>query len=77
MEERTYPPKEYDCETVMLFGKHKGKTCKQIYEEGEEGAGYLNWMVVKFTNDTFTDRFHSMIRGEEVIEDNVEEDIPF
>ena len=58
----------------MNFGKHKGKTCRQIYEEGEEG--YLNWMVVKFTNDTFTDRFHSMIRGEVVV-DNVEEDIPF
>ena len=75
MPEQTYPPREFDCETVMKFGKHVYKTCREIYEGGD--SGYLNWMVISFTNDTFTERFHSMIRGEDVpIEDDLD-NIPF
>ena len=75
-EEREYPTREFDCETVIKFGKHVNKTCREIYEEGD--AGYLNWMMVKFTNDTFTERFCSMLRGEDVeIEEDWEDSIPF
>ena len=75
-EEREYPPREFDCETVIKFGKHVNKTCREIYEEGD--SGYLNWMMVKFTNDTFTERFCSMLRGEDVeIEEDWEDSIPF
>lgn len=70
MSERTYPPREFDSETVMKFGKYVNKTCREIYEEGEDGIGYLNWMVNSFTKDTFTERFRSMIRGEKI------EDVP-
>ena len=59
-EEREYPSREFDCETVIKFGKHVNKTCREIYEGGD--AGYLEWMMSKFTNDTFTDRFVSMVR---------------
>ena len=34
----TFPSREFDCETVIKFGKHKGKTCQQIYNED---SGYL------------------------------------
>jgi len=75
-ETRTYPAREFTPETVIKFGKHVNKTCQEIYELGDDGASYLNWMVNSFTNDTFTERFHSMIRGED-IEDIEEDDIPF
>ena len=72
MSEQTYPPREFDCETVIKFGKHVNKTCRQIFDEGE--GGYLDWMVIKFTGDTFTERFHAMIRGEEVeVEDDFDD----
>ena len=75
-EEREYPTREFDCETVIKFGKHVNKTCRESYEEGD--SGYLNWMMVKFTNDTFTERFCSMLRGEDVeIEEDWEDSIPF
>ena len=76
MEQRTYPSREYDVETVMKFGKHVNKSCREIYESGEDGAGYLNWMVNHFHNDTFTERFLSMLRGDH-IEEVEEDDIPF
>ena len=72
MPDQTYPPRTFDCETVIKFGKHVNKTCREIYEAGE--AGYLDWMVIKFTNDTFTERFHKMIRGEDVeVEDDFDD----
>ena len=75
-EQRTYPPREFDCETVMKFGKHVNKTCQEIYDEGD--ASYLNWMVITFKNDTFTERFTAMLRGD-VIEpiDDWDDEIPF
>ena len=74
--QRTYPPREFDCETVMKFGKHVNKTCREIYEEGD--GDYLEYMLRDFHNDTFTDRFRSMVRGEEVIPvEDWEDDIPF
>ena len=73
-EEREYPSREFDCETVIKFGKHVNKTCREIYEGGD--AGYLEWMMVKFTNDTFTERFASMLRGD-TVEIEEEEDFPF
>jgi len=77
MTEKTYPPREFDSETVMKFGKHVNKTCREIYEEGEDGIGYLNWMANTFNNDTFTDRFYGMLRGEDVPVEDDDWDIPF
>jgi len=78
-EQRTYPPREFDCETIIKFGKHVNKTCKEVYEQGD--PGYLEWMMDKFTNDTFTDRFVDMLRGDVVapllVDDWDEDDIPF
>ena len=33
------------CDFVVGFGKHSGKTIKQIYEEGKKGDTYLHWMM--------------------------------
>ena len=33
------------CDFVVGFGKHTGKTIKQIYEEGKKGDTYLHWMM--------------------------------
>ena len=70
----TFPSREFDCETVINFGKkHRGKTCQQIYNED---SGYLDWMVSKFTGDTFTKRFNEMLNGG-VVEAVEEEEFPF
>ena len=70
----TFPSREFDCETVIKFGKHKGKTCQQIYNED---SGYLDWMVSKFTGDTFTKRFNEMLNGGVVEAAEEDWDIPF
>jgi len=61
----------------MKFGKHVNKTCREIYEGGD--AGYLEWMMTNFHNDTFTDRFVSMVRDGVVpeIEDDEDWEVPF
>ena len=71
-----YPPREFDCETVVTFGKHVNKTCREIYDGGD--SGYLEWMMTNFHNDTFTNRFVDMLNGQVVeVEDDEDFDIPF
>jgi uncharacterized protein (DUF3820 family) len=33
------------CKFVMPFGKHRGKTLRDIATDGPDGARYLDWMI--------------------------------
>ena len=48
----TKPPRHFTMNTKLEFGKHNGKTLKEIVREFPE---YVTWMYDKFTNDTFDD----------------------
>lgn len=76
-EPRNYPPRNFTPHTVLKFGKYKNKTCLEVYQEGEDGQGYLQWMTLNFHNDTFSADFYAMLNGEEIPEFDDEDDIPF
>ena len=38
----------FSLDSVIYFGKFKGKTVKQIADTGPDGRGYLQWMRGKF-----------------------------
>ena len=53
----------FDTDTVIIFGKYKGKTILEIWDED---PNYIEWMVDSFHDDEFSTRLMDLIEEDEV-----------
>lgn len=63
----------YKLDSIIYFGKYKGKTMKEIVDLGSDGKGYLLWAAGKIPNFSLEKDVEVYIKTGKIVE--VKEDL--
>ena len=58
----------YRLESIIYFGKYKGKSMKEIVDLGPDGKGYLLWAAGKIPNFTLEKDVETYIKTGKIVE---------